>query len=70
VSTAEIKILKPVDTAPKSVTMHSVEDREFWITLRHARLMELAVIEKKLGIVRRRCRYCESKNVVDDVTMR
>jgi hypothetical protein len=37
--------------------MRSVDDRDFWMTMRHALLMQLAIIEKKLGIDRR-CKHC------------
>lgn len=63
-SVPQAKLLKSVDSVPKRVTIPLTDDREFWIGLRHARLMELAVIEKKLGIIRRRCRYCQSNNVI------
>jgi hypothetical protein len=34
-----------------------VTDRDFWMSMRHALLQQLATIEKKLGLSRR-CRNC------------
>jgi hypothetical protein len=57
VATAEVKIIKRLDEDRKCVTMRSVDDRDFWMTMRHALLMQLAIIERKLGIYRR-CKHC------------
>lgn len=62
-STSQVKLIKSLAPLENRGNILPTEDREFWIGLRHARLMELAVIEKKLGIIRRRCRYCQSNNV-------
>ena len=34
-----------------------VTDRDFWMTMRQTLLMQLAIIEKKLGL-KRRCQHC------------
>lgn len=52
----EVKLLKSVDTLPKRVTIPATE-RDFWMQMRHSLLMQLATIEKKLGISRR-CKHC------------
>lgn len=53
---AETKLLKQVDNSRKSATVPSV-DRDFLMEWRHSLLMQLATIEKKLGIARR-CKHC------------
>jgi hypothetical protein len=52
----EAKLLKAVDTVPKRASILSI-DRDFLMEWRHALLMQLATIEKKLGISRR-CKHC------------
>lgn len=42
-----------------------VPNRDFWIEQRHALLMQLASIERLLGIVNRRCRTCSREEVAD-----
>lgn len=56
-STAEVKVLKSIDRADSRVNIPLVDDHDFWMTMRHALLQQLAVIEKKLGISRR-CPHC------------
>ena len=60
-----IKIVKPVDTEQKAVTMPPIADRDFWIEQRHALLMQLTSIERKLGIVYQRCPHCNKRNRVE-----
>lgn len=56
-STTQVKVLKSVDRVDNRVNIPLVDDRDFWMTMRHALLQQLAVIEKKLGI-NRRCPHC------------
>lgn len=58
---AEQQILKPVAVVKKNDTLPSVTDREFWIEQRQALLMQVASIERRLGIVTQRCRFCKSR---------
>jgi hypothetical protein len=53
---AQVKVIKSVDVQPNCDTIAPV-DRDFWMSIRHALLMQLATIEKKLGISRR-CPHC------------
>lgn len=52
----EAKVIKSVDSVPKRASILSI-DRDFLMEWRHSLLMQLATIEKKLGISRR-CRHC------------
>jgi hypothetical protein len=56
-STPQVKLLKSVDIEQKRAMVAPVADREFWMSIRHSLLMQLATIEKKLGISRR-CKHC------------
>lgn len=38
-----------------------VPNRDFWIEQRHALLMQLASIERLLGLSHKRCRQCNSR---------
>lgn len=55
-STAQQKVVvlkgQNRDTVPAEMP-----DRDFWLSMRHALLQQLATIEKRLGISRR-CRHC------------
>lgn len=56
-SEQKIVVLK----TPKSDSLpREVPTRDFWIEQRHALLMQLASIERMLGIVNSRCRYCKT----------
>jgi hypothetical protein len=56
-----VRIVKPLDTGDKPPIIAPVADREFWIEQRHALLMQLASIERKLGIVYQRCGHCDRR---------
>jgi hypothetical protein len=56
-----IQIVKQVDRVEKPAIIATVADREFWIEQRHALLMQLASIERKLGIVYQRCGHCDRR---------
>jgi len=58
---AQIQIVKQVDKGEKPAIIPPVADREFWIEQRHALLMQLASIERKLGIVYQRCGHCDRR---------
>lgn len=59
------KIVKPVDTAQKPAIIAPIADREFWVEQRHALLMQLASIERRLGIQMQRCPECNRRHRVD-----
>lgn len=41
-------------------TVPTDSDREFWVQQRHGLLVQLAAIERRLGIVNQRCRFCKT----------
>lgn len=49
----KVVVIKAEDRA----TLRPMPDRDFWVSMRHALLQQLATIEKYLGISRR-CRHC------------
>lgn len=59
---SQIKILKSIDSESKPAIIAPVADRDYWIEVRHAKLIELAAIEKRLGIVYTRCPTCNKRN--------
>lgn len=58
-STTEQKVV--VLKQDSRVSMPPMSDREFWIEQRHALLMQLASIERRLGLSTQRCRVCKSR---------
>lgn len=62
---AQVKILKPVDSPEKPAIIAPVADRDYWIEVRHAKLIELAAIEKRLGIIYQRCPTCNKRNRIE-----
>ncbi len=56
-----VRILKAIALTENNASMPGESDREFWIEQRHALLMQLASIERKLGITTQRCRFCKSR---------
>lgn len=56
-SSAQITVVKP----DKHANIRTeVPTRDFWVEQRHALLMQLASIERLLGISNSRCRYCKT----------
>jgi hypothetical protein len=54
---SQVRIIKPVDRTEKPA-MIAHDERQFWVEMRHSLLMQLASIERKLGIPHRRCTGC------------
>lgn len=51
------RIIKQVDKTTQ-LAMIAHDERQFWVEMRHSLLMQLASIERKLGIPHRRCTSC------------
>jgi len=58
---ATVRVLKKVAPSENSAIIPATSDREFWIEQRHALLMQLASIERRLGLFTQRCRVCKSR---------
>jgi len=56
-----VRVLKRVAPSENSAIIPTTSDREFWIEQRHALLMQLASIERRLGLSTQRCRLCKSR---------
>lgn len=56
-----VRLLKKVASSENSANIPATSDREFWIEQRHALLMQLASIERRLGLSIQRCRVCKSR---------
>lgn len=56
-----VRLLKKVASSENSANIPATNDREFWIEQRHALLMQLASIERRLGLSTQRCRVCKSR---------
>lgn len=60
----QVKLIKGVDLeAEQRVKVPATDDRQFWIEQRHALLMQLVSIERRLGLVHARCRFCKTRMV-------